>query len=322
MHTPSADRLARFEQTAQDLLAEGFTTKAGQKEATTCASRAYAEAHSLVMRVFLDIPHDSRTEAQEAVYFGIPDSPHQWRAKHAELIRRDLPTAAQHIPALERLVALYQAIKAAPVNLAPRNPDGSKVRIPHRSEAYNPQLREQFMAQAPALAKMYADGIRARYVLTVEEFATQGVIPEVLFPKARRLTGAQAAAQALVDGLIRTHSLLVEAPVKGYVLDEVELARRAQIYGKETALRWFYKTNLKLGQLTCATLHRDANGEVLVSGLKDGCKVVLHQQPVTKWAPVRCEFFHQFPARLYLDGVFTPEAEYAKRFPDAEVAPA
>lgn len=319
MNTSRSDRLARNEEAAQNLLAAGFTTKAVQKEAASCASRAYEEARDLVMRVFLDIPSEQRTDEQEAVYFGLPSGPHQWRAKHADIIRKSLPAAAEHIPVIERLVALYQSIKAAPVNLAPRNPNGTKVRIPHRSEAYNPQLREQFMAQAPALTRTYDAAIRARFALTLEEFGVGGVIPATLFPKARRLTGAQKAAQALVNNLISRHARVVEAPVEGYVLDEAELARLAAKYGEEVALQWFYKTNRKLGQLTSATLHRDAGGEVLVSGKKDGCKVVLRQQVVTKWAPVKCEYFHQFPALLYLDGKFTPEAEYAKRFPDAEL---
>ncbi len=320
MPATSLDRLARNEESARNLLAAGFTTKAAQKDASSCASRAYEEARDLAMGVYLAIPREERTEAQEKVYFGLPSGPHQWRAKHAELIRESLPAAAVHIPAIERLVALYLSIKAAPVNLAPRNPDGTKVRIPHRSEAYNPELRAQFMAQAPALARAYDRHIRAEFARTLEKFGIDGVIPADLFPNERRLTDAQKDAQALVHSVISRHANLVKAPVRGYVMDEAELARRAEKYGEEAALQWFYKTNRKLGQLTSATLHRDDNGEVLVSGEKDGCKVVLRQQVVTKWAPVRREVFHQFPALLYLDGKFTPEADYARRFPDAEVA--
>lgn len=319
MTTTLPDRLARNEAAAQNLLAQGFTTKAAQKEASSYASRAYEEARDLAMKVYLDIPNEQRTEEQAAVYFGLPQGPHQWRAKHAELIRTGLPAAAVHIPVIERLVALYQSIKAEPVNLEPRNPDGTKVRIPHRSEAYNPALREQFMAQAPALARAYERYIRTEFASILAKFGINGVIPSDLYPNERRLTDAQKNTQAVVNSVISRHASVVQTPVHGYLLDEAELARRAEKYGEEAALQWFYKTNRKLGQLGSATLHRDEGGEVLVSGEKEGCKVLLRQQVVTKWAPVKREVYHQFPARLYLDGQFMPEADYAKRFPDAEV---
>lgn len=300
------------------MLATGFTTKSGQKEASQCASRAFDEARDLVQKVYLAVPNDARTEEQEAVYFGLPLGPHQWRSKHAELIRKNLPAAEVHLPVIERLVALYQSIKAAPVVLEPRNPDGSKIPIPHRSEAYNPELREQFMAQAPALARAYERHIRNDFSYTAALYGIDGVIPAILFPKERRLTEAQKDAQAGVDSVISRHATVVAVPVRGYILDEAELMRRAEKYGEEAALQWFYKTNLKLGQLTKATLHRDNNGDVLVSGEKEGCKVLLRQQVITKWAPVKRELYNQYPARLYLDGQFMPEYDYARRFPDAE----
>lgn len=321
----NAARLAKSEESARYLLAAGFTTKADQKYAKEHASRAFDMARDMIHGVFLAIPHEERTEAQDAVYCDMPHGPHQWRPKHADLVRAGLPDAAEHLPTIERLVALYAEIKAAPLNLAPRNADGTKVRIPHRSESFNPELRAQFMTQAPALAASYENHIRQVFKRFTSKFAAaDGVIPATLYPNEHRLTKAQQDEQAIVTNVIGRHSTIVNVPVRGvrirgdivrgYRLDEPKLLRLATKYGEEVAMQWFFKTNLKLGELTSAKLIKDDCGYVVVSGEKDGCNVLLRQQVVSKWAPVSRKVYHQFPALLYVDGKSTPEAAYAKRF--------
>jgi hypothetical protein len=315
MDTDRTARIAKNEESARYLLAAGFTTKADQKNAKERASRAFDDARDMIQGVFLAIPHEERTEAQDAVYGGMPYGPHQWRAKHAEMVRADLPAAAEHLPTIERLVALYMEIKAAPLNLKPRNADGTPVRIPHRSESFNPALREQFMAQAPALAEAYERHIRHVFALYLKRFGIGDLIPANLFPaKGHRLTDEERNQQAVVYSVISGHAERVEGAFTGYRLDEAELALQATKYGEEVAMQWFFKTNRKLGELTSAKLVKDSFGYVTVTGEKDGCKVLLRQQVVSKWAPVARKVYHQFPALLYVDGKSTPEAAYADRF--------
>ncbi len=307
------DRVTKFENEARSLLAAGFTTKSGQSAAKHAASSAYLGARKLVQDVFLELPRETRTAAQEAIYFDLPDTPHNWRPKHAAAIREHLPAAAEHIPTIERLVALYQEIKAAPVVLAERNADGTKVRVPHRSEAFNPELRDQFMAQAPALAASYERNVRAVFADYLDRFGADGVIPAELYPNEARLTRAQLGQQRIVNNLIARHATPVNKRT-GYVLDEARLAELAKRYGDEVAMQWFYKTNRKLGVLTNPRLVRDDGANVEVTGTKAGHAIRMAQQVVQKWAPVSREVFHQFPALIYVDGKFTPEADYAKQF--------
>lgn len=314
-------QMAKMEAAARQLLAAGFTTKAAQKDAKECAARAYEYARNLVQSVAQAIPREQRTAAQEDIYFDLPYGAHQWRAKHAEMVCVHLPAAAAHLTAIERMVALYQEIAAAPVNLKPRNADGTLVRIPHRSEAYNPELRAEFMKQAPALAASYAAHVRSIYAHYLAEFG--GKVPCDLYPGVHKLTEKQKDKQSMVTNLIGRHSKIVGLDsvrtARHYVLDEATVDKKAAEYGEAVALQWFFKTNLKLGELAGATLHEDSGGYVVVSGRKGDTKIVLRQQRVTKWAPKAREIYSQFPARLYVDGKFTPEAVYAKRFDIAEV---
>ena len=46
---------------------------------------------------------------------------------------------------------------------------------------------------------------------------------------------------------------------------------------------------------------------------RDGQKIVLDQQRVLKFSS-KGKMFHQFPARIYVDGKFYPEAVYKEMF--------
>jgi len=45
-------------------------------------------------------------------------------------------------------------------------------------------------------------------------------------------------------------------------------------------------------------------------GSKDGAKVRLEQNVIWKFAPRSYRSYNQFPARIYVDGKFTPEAKF------------
>ncbi len=87
----------------------------------------------------------------------------------------------------------------------------------------------------------------------------------------------------------------------------------AEKYGEHAALDWFHKTGAKLGELEDATLLGASGGDVSVNGLRAGRQVSMQQQRILKASP-KGKLFHQFPARIYVDGKFTPEADYIRMF--------
>lgn len=176
----------------------------------------------------------------------------------------------------------------------------------------NEALRSQFEAQAPALEQDYYD-----YIVRAFEYQKEqrgGKVPAWVDPK--KDPGAD------VIGELRQHSTII-TPEGGrpgvdswLELDEVELRKRAKRYGEDVAVRWFYKTNAKLGALENPTLHNDKGGYVEVSGERGGRKVFMRQQRIIKAAPTTGRLFHQFPALLYIDGKFFTEEAYARLFGD------
>lgn len=70
------------------------------------------------------------------------------------------------------------------------------------------------------------------------------------------------------------------------------------------------KLNAKLGDLDDAVVRRaSAGGEFSITGTRNGKSVHVEQQTVIKVSS-RGVWFAQFPARIYVDGKFTPASKY------------
>lgn len=208
----------------------------------------------------------------------------------------------------------------------------------------NPELLVAFEAQAPALAADYADYIRRVFASLIETYgptietsaavkAAREALAEErkaasLVPRAEtgrnseeyveawaRVRRASAAVDKIETDRGEFHRIraLLTRTDAGFSIDEMALRSAATDYGFETARQWFYKTNQKLGQLTEAVVPVDESGFVTVTGKRDGHSVTMRQQRVTKWS-AGCGMFHQFPAHLYIDGKFYPEAAFSKFF--------
>lgn len=175
-----------------------------------------------------------------------------------------------------------------------------------RQIAINAPLRAAFEAQAPKIADDYVRWVDRLFVRMAERFP-QGIPawPELSVhrPTARTIRETLGPACDIVYG---------EGPAT-LRLSDARLRQIADYYGASVALEWFYKTNAKLGALDDARLECDSGGDVIVSGTRAGKSVRMVQQRVLKQSP-RGRLFHQFPSRLYVDGQFTPEAEYRKLF--------
>lgn len=312
MTTALIARIEKSEAAARALLAEGFASKAAQGRARELASRAYSDAKSLI-----------EGEGTYEVMCDVPYETNNYRTKHSTLIRTKLPKHSDAVTVIERTVALYQEIKAAPIVPKPTKAQIDRERTEALAQTINQALRDQFMAQAPKLAAEFDAYVRGVFAHYAAKFGDGESIPADLFPNRDwrvRLTDEQANQQAVVNQIVAPHGRAAGSPTR-YTLDAAKLAAEAEKYGVAVAMQWFRKTNGKLGELADAALHEDRGGDVRVTGTKpDGAKVDMVQQRVIKWAPVARRAYHQFPARIYLNGQFTPFGDYAKTYGTADIA--
>lgn len=105
----------------------GLDCEARRKEVLADLNRAYDLAHDDLQRACLDsrviengeIVSDM-SEAANSVYWDLPSYPHQWKPKHAEMVRAAFGEGFEPLlREIEGIVALRAEIKAAPVNPAP-----------------------------------------------------------------------------------------------------------------------------------------------------------------------------------------------------------
>lgn len=311
----TAPTMDRNETEARALLAAGFKTKAEQKRAREAVTRAFNVPMEAILAVYLS---GDRDEAGSEFYYNHPMYPHEWKPKHAEMARAALPAAAVHIEAVERIVRLAADIKAAPMLTTVADEKAAKERAEMATRAMNPELHDEFMAQAPALAAEYDTYMENTY-LRLQEVFPDGV-PAYIDTRDKEYRHRDSVM--MLRSVCDTISKPGPSGIRGYddihtlVLDRAALAREAQRYGEQTALQWFYKTNQKLGDLQSPTLIKDRDGYVHVKGERNGQQVELVQQRIINVSPLG-KLFHQFPSRIYLNGKFITEEAYYKLFPPA-----
>lgn len=305
MNTALIASIEKHEARARALITEGFESKAAQGRARECASRAFEEAKKLIVgegSYELDLPYETNN----------------YRPKHSAAILNAFPEFTAEVAVIERTVALYKEIKVAPITPKPTKAQIQRERTELLAQTMNQALRDQFMAQAPRLAAEWDAYVRRVFKHYAEKFGDGASVPADLFPGRdwrARLTDEEKDQQAVVNQIVAKHSDRVEGETVHYVLNATTLAAEAEKYGVAVAMQWFRKTNGKLGELADAKLHEDRGGNVSVTGTKaDGAMVNMEQQSIIKWAPVARRAFHQFPARIYLNGKFTPFSAYAKTY--------
>jgi hypothetical protein len=115
-----AERRDFYTAAALDALNNGFTSKAGAKNAAADVTRAYETLRRELQDACLATPRiDDRGSMEapvEAVYWDVPSYPHQFKAKHSDLIRAAFGDRFDALIANAfELVALREAILAAPV---------------------------------------------------------------------------------------------------------------------------------------------------------------------------------------------------------------
>jgi len=95
------------------------------------------------------------------------------------------------------------------------------------------------------------------------------------------------------------------------VINEEKLDRNAEAYAEAATLQWHTKMMEKLGDLDEVEVPHLNDGYILITGKRDGHTVRIEQQVIINWSTQGTPF-NQWPARIYVDGKFTPEREYKK----------
>lgn len=93
------------------------------------------------------------------------------------------------------------------------------------------------------------------------------------------------------------------------VVNEERLDRIAQQFADAQVDGFIYKLEAKIGHLENVVLSLGNNREFVITGTHNGMHVRVDQQCVFKVSS-KGTFFLQWPARIYVDGKFTPEKAF------------
>jgi hypothetical protein len=97
-----------------------------------------------------------------------------------------------------------------------------------------------------------------------------------------------------------------------YFLNPTRLEKNAAEYAQAQVDAWRTKIAAKMGELESAKVEWfSQSGQFTITGVRGGKQVAIHQTRIMKTSS-RGLLFHQFPARIYLDGKFTSEAAYKR----------
>ncbi len=94
-----------------------------------------------------------------------------------------------------------------------------------------------------------------------------------------------------------------------YQINEDRIAQRAAEYAKGVVANWRAKIYDKVGQITRAKVERLGGCAFSITGQYKGHRILLEQQ-MTLNISSRGTLYNQFPARIYVDGKFTPAAKF------------
>lgn len=96
------------------------------------------------------------------------------------------------------------------------------------------------------------------------------------------------------------------------VLNTEWLNKKMKQFAEDAVLGFVAKTIKKIGDIDDLTLNFKGGADFTLTGTRNGRKVTIDQQTVYKWNS-RNEVYCQFPARIYIDGQFTPAKDFEEK---------
>lgn len=97
-----------------------------------------------------------------------------------------------------------------------------------------------------------------------------------------------------------------------YIIDEERLEKSSQEYAERVAYEWHHKMVAKLGDLDNVDIKYMKGGDLVITGNRDEIDIRIDQQRILKTSPYGT-LFHQWPARIYVNGKLMSEREYKKK---------
>ena len=172
----------------------------------------------------------------------------------------------------------------------------------------NTELPAAFEAFKPEIAEQYARMIRNSFNHYVEKFG----------PSMRGI--ANSESYRFWSNTVRGNTTTEGGEIVGgrqnphtYHINEDRLAANGKKYAEAVVAEWAGKIEAKLGELDGAEVKTMTGVAFLITGTRNGRKVTIEQQMILQSSP-KGTLFNQFPARIYVDGKFTPEAKYKAAF--------
>lgn len=167
-------------------------------------------------------------------------------------------------------------------------------------------LAAAFASIKPDLAAFYDQHVRR----------TLGSLQRELGPALRGIGNSRRYSEwQEIARVCRAHRIDAGMRVVDYFIDEAKLAAAAAEYAETAAEAFRGKIEAKLGEIEGASFEYQRDGiRFVITGFRAGRRVMVEQTVVVKAGPRSGRLFAQFPARIYLDGKFTPEAAYKRAF--------
>jgi len=173
------------------------------------------------------------------------------------------------------------------------------------------EVRAALLTKAPAFAEEYAQWVRTQFAHLADDHGPGLEGLSDLRQKQSR-SDEQVFRQHIVPVCNTTRETGFPAPYTArtvYTLSPEKLAKKAKKFGEDVATQWADKIEDKLGDVTQIKIISLSLGDFSVRGKRGSQTVLIQQQRVSKVSRLG-SWFNQFPARIYVDGQFTPEADY------------
>lgn len=286
--------------------AAGFKTQAALKDAVVDAGRLYDEMRSRIHATYLNIPHEQRTEAQGRAY-DVPLGLHQWRAKHGDTVLSAFPDLAAQVAVIGKLYRLRELFSAGTVT-----PVASKAQVQREKAAaamgsMDPSVND-LVAKLQVLKPGLANDFREYVTRELNELREKYGSGEKLSDLYNR-GGVDGATYRQFNRFYEYKGDWRGREVTG--LNAEAIGRAAEQYANDQIAAFTAKLLVKIGSLTNVTVHdlSASSFTFTISGKLGDRKVMVEQSRIINQS-VNGVLFHQWPARIYVDGKFMSELAY------------
>lgn len=177
----------------------------------------------------------------------------------------------------------------------------------------NEQLRTELLKNAPIFAADYERRVRLAYDRLVEKY------PDKRFHRASSDHGSYQDYRLVSSMLVQENAEERGRAFCSMVIDERRLASAAEKVGIDTVTGWIGKISAKMGDLQDPDVKHVSGLTYVITGTRAGLKVRI-DQAVTLSVSKHGLWFNQFPARIYVDGKFTPEKTFKAMVKEKENA--